>query len=175
MMNGMALVFQYGSNTRSERLNADDRLRGDARPVGIACTKDRFELDFNVWSHGNQCAAADLVPGVGRSIWGVLYEIPDYLIRRETARNRKSLDAIEGEGTNYKRIEIDLTNSDGESIQVMTYVVINKVSGRKTSLEYASHIVIGLREHNVPSEYIDYVKARIVANNPILKDDIDAL
>ena len=171
----MALVFQYGSNAHSERLNADDRLRGDARPVGIACTTDIFELDFNVWSKGNGCAAADLVPGAGRSIWGVLYEIPGYLIRRETSGNCKSLDAIEGEGTNYQRVEIALIDSVGESITALTYVVINKVSALRTSLEYASHIVIGLREHNVPSEYIDYVKARIVANNPSLKDGIEAV
>jgi hypothetical protein len=88
----MALVFQYGSNARSERLNANDRLCGDARPVGIAHTQDYYELDFTVWSKKNKCAAADIVPGSGRKIWGVLYEIPDYLIRRETSGKRKSLD-----------------------------------------------------------------------------------
>jgi hypothetical protein len=174
-MNSMALVFQYGSNTHFDRLNANDRLRGDARPVGVACTKDSFELDFDVWSKGNKCAAADLMPGLGRKIWGVLYEIPDYLIHRETSGKRKSLDAIEGEGINYTRREIALTKLDGESIKAMTYVVRNRISGHKTSLEYASHIVIGLREHNVPSEYIDYVKERIVANNPSLKDSVEAL
>ena len=94
----MALVFQYGSNLSSERINSDSRLKGDARPVGIAYTEDDFELDFSVWSKGNNCAAADIIPGAGRKIWGVIYEIPDYLIERTSAkeRDRKSLDAIEG-------------------------------------------------------------------------------
>lgn len=42
-------------------------------------------------------------------VWGVVYDIPDYLIGKATAKahNRKSLDAIEGEGTNYKQEFID--------------------------------------------------------------------
>jgi len=43
-------------------------MKGDAKPVGIAYTKDDYELDFTVWSNGNQCAAADIVPGSGRKI-----------------------------------------------------------------------------------------------------------
>jgi gamma-glutamylcyclotransferase (GGCT)/AIG2-like uncharacterized protein YtfP len=174
----MRLVFQYGSNADSQRLNASDRLRGDARQIGIAYTEDDYELDFTVWSDGNHCAAADIVPGSGRKIWGVLYEVPDYLITRETARNRnrKSLDEIEGEGTNYCRTTITLRDPNGSPInaQVITYVVIEKRMGLQTSLEYACHIITGLREHGAPNDYINYVKARIVANNPSLRDDIAA-
>lgn len=173
----MALVFQYGSNASSKRLNANDRLRGDARSVGMAYTENDFELDFTVWSRTNQCAAADIVPGSGRKIWGVLYEIPDYLIQRDTSGNRRSLDAIEGKGVNYKRINIALRYPNGLHVEgePITYVVINKQKGLQTSLAYTNHIVTGLQEHNVPQEYIEYVKAQVVANNPNLKKDIDAL
>jgi hypothetical protein len=173
----MALVFQYGSNAHSERLNSSDRLQGDARAVDIAYTDDDYELEFTVSSINNKCAAADIVSGSGRKIWGVLYEIPDYLIRRETSGCRKSLDAIEGEGTNYKRIGIALRYQNGILVEgnSITYVVINKTEGLKTSLEYGRHIVIGLREHKVPNEYVEYVKARIISNNPALKKDIEVL
>lgn len=175
----MTLVFQYGSNTDSQRLNASDRLRGDARQIGVAYTEDDYELDFTVWSDGNHCAAADIVPGSGRKIWGVLYEVPNYLITRETSRNhnRKSLDEIEGEGTNYRRTPIMLRYPNGSTITVeaITYVVIERRSGLQTSLEYACHIITGLREHRVPDEYITYVKARIAANNPSLRDNIAML
>lgn len=173
----MALIFQYGSNAHSERLNSPDRLQGNARAVDIAYTDDDYELDFNIWSKKNQCAAADIVPGSGRKIWGVLYEIPDYLIRRETSGCRKSLDAIEGEGTNYKRIGIALRYQNGLLVEgnPITYVVINKTKGLKTSLEYGKHIVIGLREHKVLNDYVEYVKARIISNNPALKKDIEVL
>lgn len=173
----MALVFQYGSNTSSERINSNDRLRGDACPVGIAYTEDDFELEFIVWSHRNQCATANIAPSSGRKIWGILYEIPDYLVRRETSGSRRSLDAIEGEGQNYQRTTIALRYPNGLPVEreVITYVARNRRSELRTSLQYARHIIRGLREHNAPDDYIEYVKARVIANNPDLRNDIEAL
>lgn len=173
----MALVFQYGSNTSSERINSNDRMRGDACPVGIAYTEDDFELEFTVWSHGNQCAAANIVPDSGRKIWGILYEIPDYLIRRETSRNRRSLDAIEGECRNYHRTIVALRYPNGLPVErgAIVYVVPNRTSGLRTSLEYARHVIGGLLEHNVPGAYIEYVKERVIANNPDLRNAIGVL
>ena len=54
----------------------------------------------------------------------------------------------------------------------ITYVVkdTERKQGIKTSLEYASHILAGLKEHEVPEEYIEYVKMRIALNNPSLKE-----
>ena len=46
----MALVFQYGSNTSAAELNGQNRLRGDAKPLGLVCTKELYEFDFDVWS-----------------------------------------------------------------------------------------------------------------------------
>src|SRR5438045_3551831 len=101
----MALVFQYGSNTSSGRLNSDDRLRGDARDLGLVRTQASFELHFDVWSETNKCAAADIREDSVRQIFGVLYEIPDYLMSRTTSGARKSLDEIEGR--RYERRLID--------------------------------------------------------------------
>ena len=171
----MALIFQYGSNTSSSRFNSGDRLRGDARSLGAVYTAEDFELDFTVSSAGNKCAAADIVSGRGRRIWGVLYEISDYLIRRETSGNRKSLDAIEGR--KYERQIIAITHPDGTLFEgeVITYVVRDKENGIQTSLDYCRHIIEGLREHNVPDEYIQYAKGRMIANNSSLQTDVDAL
>ena len=79
----MALVFQYGSNMSVVRLNSDGRLAGDAKAVCVATTVEPFELVFSVWSKSNSCAAADLLPSsAGRNVYGVLYEIPDFLLLR---------------------------------------------------------------------------------------------
>ncbi len=173
----MAYVFQYGSNTLSSRLNSEDRLKGDARSLGVVYTREDFELDFNVFSDNNQCAAADIIPNGSRKIWGVLYEIPDYLIRRGASPGRKSLDAIEGEGNNYRRIGIALRYPDGSPVEedAITYVVINRQSDCRTSLDYCRFIVAGLREHNISDEYIDYVKGRMVTNNETLRDAVEFL
>ena len=171
----MALVFQYGSNTSSSHFNSDNRLRGDAHSLGAVYTEEDFELDFTVSSVTNDCAAGDIVSGRGRKIWGVLYEIPDHLIRRETSGERRSLDAIEGR--KYERRTIAVRHRDGTLIEgeVITYVVRERESGIQTSSEYCGHIIEGLREHDVPEEYIEYVKTRMIANNPTLRADIDTL
>ena len=88
----MALVFQYGSNTSPAEMNGQNRLRGDASPLGLVCTKDRYEFAFDVWSEGRKCFASDIRKSAkGRTIWGVLYKVPDDLMSRATVphgRNR---------------------------------------------------------------------------------------
>jgi len=171
----MVVVFQYGSNTNSERINSENRLRGDAQFIGLAFTVDEYRLDFTTWSVDNQCAAADIISEPGRKIWGVLYKIPDHLIEKETSGDRKSLDAIEG--GNYQRESIKLKYPDGTPVaeNVITYMVKDKKSGIRTSFKYAEYIITGLREHYAPDEYIEYVKMRVIANNPELRHRIEAL
>jgi len=171
----MTLIFQYGSNAFSERLNSDKRLKGDALPIELVVTVGSFRLDFTTWSEGNQCAAADIVPDSDRRIWGVLYRIPDHLVEREKSGDRKSLDAIEGD--NYQRVPIKVEKQDGTPIEddVFTYMVINKRYDIRTSYKYAEYIITGLREHKAPDEYINYVKTRVITNNPDLKQLIEEL
>lgn len=172
----MALVFQYGSNMATARLNSGDRLKGTARPVGIAVTEENYRFVFDIWSKDNDCAAADIVEGSGRKIWGVVYEVPDRLIQRDTAKPDKSLDAIEGEGTNYRRIEITARWSDGVCIDgaMLTYVGMEAARrpNIKTSQQYVQHILTGLKEHEIPGEYVSYVKQQIEVNNPQLASDL---
>ena len=166
------LVFQYGSNMSSERLNHSERLDGDAKVMGIASTVDTFDFAFTVWSETNKCAAADIVPNPdGRPILGVLYDIPDCLLSRASAKlcDRKSLDAIEGEGGNYRRCEIDLLDSNGQPVSAITYIVRKRREDLATSRAYSQHILDGLLEHGLPEEYRRYIIGRIEQNNPKLQ------
>lgn len=173
----MTLVFQYGSNTSSHRMNSEDRLRGDARSLGAVYTEEGFELEYTVWSDTNNCAAANIKSGTGRRIWGVLYEIPDFLVSREASGERRSLDSIEGR--RYERQIIAIRNADGIRVEeeVITYVVRarDRQIGIQTSLAYCRHIIEGLREHDVSDEYIEYAKACMIANDPNLRLEVDAL
>ena len=171
----MALVFQYGSNMSTTRLNSPERLCGDATPKGKARTLEYFQLDFTVWSKKNCCAAADIIRGKGVQIWGVLYDIPDCLVKSKTAGIRKSLDEIEGKGTNYRREEISIISLEGKRLSAITYVVKNRKAGLKTSLVYVKHIMKGVKEHNLPCEYGKYVLSRIIKNNPELRPDLSRL
>jgi gamma-glutamylcyclotransferase (GGCT)/AIG2-like uncharacterized protein YtfP len=169
------LVFQYGSNASERRLNADERMRGDARLVGAFQTVATYELGFTVWSNGNSCAAANIAPGAGPRIWGAVYEIPDYLMSRDTAGKRRSMDAIEG--NRYRRETIALLDPSGrlEGKPVVTYVVKEPVMGLKTSLDYAAHILYGLWSLGAPEDYVAYVTGRILANNSDLASGVAAL
>jgi gamma-glutamylcyclotransferase (GGCT)/AIG2-like uncharacterized protein YtfP len=169
--------FQYGSNCSEMQINANDRLRGDAKFVGIAETAEEFELAFNVYSMGRGCAASDIVRKPGGKVWGVLYEVPDHLISRDSAsaHGRKSFDAIEGEGTNYKREAIQVCRRDGQALTAITYRVRAPQAGLRTSIDYVRHVVTGLREHDIPEEYVGKVKAIASENNPDIASVISAL
>ncbi len=173
----VSLVFQYGSNMLYNRINCPSRLKGHAQRAGIAYTVDKFELVFDIWSKTNCCAAANIVPGSGRNIWGVLYEIPEHLINRHKSGSCKSLDEIEGECTNYKRVTIDVILPDGtRKSRVWTYIGKDRKKWIQTSSKYVKYIMQGLRENNkVPNDYVEYVKRQIISNNPGLESQINKL
>ncbi len=158
-------------------INSKNRLCGDARFVDIAETVEDFELAFDVQSTGRGCAASDIVRKPGGKVWGVLYEVPDYLIDRKTAksRGRKSFDAIEGEGTNYKRETIKVSCPNGKIVSALTYTVKWPKAGLRTNTDYVRLIVYGLREHKISNEYIAKVKAIAAANNPDIAEVVKKL
>jgi len=173
----MALLFQYGSNYDEGQINGKDRLRGDARFISIAETVDDFQLAFDVWATGRGCAASDIQMKPGSKVWGVLYEIPDYLIGRESAhaKGRRAMDDIEGEGTVYRRESIAVRRPDGQIVTALTYRVISPQQRLETNLEYVGYIVRGLRDHGVNDEYIAGVKRIAAANNPKIADSVAKL
>ena len=173
----MALVFQYGSNCLESQINSKDRLCGDAKFIDIAETVDDFQLAFDVWSTNRQCAASDIVASPRNKVWGALYDVPDFLIGRKTAaaQNRKSLDAIEGEGANYKRETIAVRRDDGPIVTALTYRVQNPKLDLKTNLKYVGYIVKGLRERGVRADYIEHVKNIAQANNPRIAAQVQQL
>ena len=170
------LIFQYGSNCLDSQFNGENRLRGDAIFIDIARVDD-FEIAFDVWSKNRGCAAADIVPTPGGVVWGALYQVPDHLITREAAAaaNRVSLDAIEGEGKNYKRRPLQIRKAGLNPIEAITYTVIRPAEGLQTSLAYVSLIVAGLLERGIDPAYIKRVKAIASANNPAIATGIQAL
>jgi len=173
----MTLVFQFGSNVDAARLNSPERLDGAARVVDLVRTVEPHELGFRVWSTVNGCAAADILPGQGRLIWGVLYDVPEDLIRRETAGERRSFDAIESEGREYRRHPIRVVSGEGApaETEAITYTVVSRRYDLCTALDYVRHILKGLIERGAPQDYLVYVRERIAANNPDLGDSVDAL
>lgn len=106
---------------------------------------------------------------------GALYEIPEYLLSRETAKaqGRRSLDGIEGK--KYRRRPIEIIRPDGKLLTCITYVAAEPEVGLKTNVEYVSYIVKGLRERGVPESYIAEVKVLAVDNNPAITEKVGEL
>lgn len=172
----MALVFQYGSNCLESQINSEERLCGDAKFIGKAVVED-FQLAFDVWSNKRQCAGSNIVSKPGSKVWGALYEVPDYLIGRNTAKEkgRTSMDTIEGEGSNYRQEMIMVRRDNDEVVTALTYRVIAPKPDLKTSPEYVGYIVNGLRERGVAEGYIAEVKRIAVASNPTIAAQVESL
>jgi hypothetical protein len=106
-----------------------------------------------------------------------LYDVPDYLITRETAhaKGRKAMDDIEGEGTVYRRESIQVRTAEGTDVTALTYRLIDPKEGLKTNARYVGYIVKGLRDHGIEPSYVEDVKATAIANNPEIADEIARL
>lgn len=98
---------------------------------------NRYEFDFDVWSEGRQCFASDIRKSTkGRQIWGVLYEVPDDLMSRATVpAGRRSMDAIEGEGTNCRRIKLAVKWRNGKPVRQPVITAIDVARHIATSRE----------------------------------------
>ncbi len=153
----MALVFQYGSNCTTGRLNGPTRLAGHAEDLGKAQTVEDFDIAFDVYSQTNGCAASDLVPKPGRKVWGVLYEVPEDFIRGRRPDGQKTLEQVEG--PRYEEKPISVIGQAGERRDAVTFVVrkSERRQGLVTSAAYVSWIVYGLRDHAVPEDWIAHV------------------
>jgi cation transport regulator ChaC len=170
----MSLVFQYGSNTSSARLNSQERLEGAAIPIGLGRTVGKYDLAFTRQSERQGYAVADLIPGRTR-VLGVIYEIPDSRIYRNPSLRIRTLDQIEGEGRAYRRTPIEVERLDtGEAAQMLTYLVIERTTGLRTSVDYVRHIITGLREFGAPEDYVRYVKTRATDSIPDARELIEA-
>ena len=153
----MPLIFQYGSNCTTARLNSPTRLNGHAADRGRAQTVDDFEIAFDVYSQTNGCAASDLISTPGLNAWGVLFEIPDDFIRGKRADGQKTLAKIEG--PRYEEKPVRVRDGDGNVRDAITFLVkpAEHRQGLWTTAAYVSWIVYGLRAHEVPEDYIAHV------------------
>lgn len=164
----MPFIFQYGSNCDAERLNSPERLAGAAVDRGRGQTVEKYEIAFDVWSQINGCAASDVVkaPGTGRHAWGVLYGVSaDRIHGKNRLDGKRTLEEIEG--PRYEPKSVRVRNEAGEEVEATTFLVKRheRRTGLWTSADYVGHIITGLRAHNVPEDYVQYVIDVAMATN----------
>jgi gamma-glutamylcyclotransferase len=145
----LSLYFAYGSNmagSEMERTEARHRFLGPARLEGFRLELRRRSIR---WGGG----AADIVPARGECVWGALYELADDALA--------GLDAKEGAGYAYRRVQVDVALGD-EPRPAVAYEVARKEPAEvPPTPEYVRLLIAGARERGLPAAYIRWLEARL--------------
>jgi len=129
------LYFAYGSNMARGAM-PEARLMGPARIHGYRLALTRRSIRW-------QAGVLDIVAAPGESLWGALFELDDDDLAR--------LDAKEGAGFAYRRIEVDL--EDGR--RAIAYEVIDKEPVEvPPAPEYSALVLAGARECGLLDDWV---------------------
>jgi gamma-glutamylcyclotransferase (GGCT)/AIG2-like uncharacterized protein YtfP len=134
------LLFAYGSN-----LSEIDGLCPEAEYLGPARLDGR-RLAFLRRSIRWGAGVADIAPDPGSHVWGALFNLP--------APCLKALDAKEGEGFAYRRVELDVAH-DGQAVRAHAYELIEREESEIAPREdYVALLVQGARARGLPEDWV---------------------
>ncbi|MDE3136059.1 MAG: gamma-glutamylcyclotransferase [Acidobacteriota bacterium] len=111
---------------------------------------ENYEIVFNKKARGGS-ATANIRPASGKSVYGVLYRIAEPALR--------SLDRFQGAPEHYRRIEVNVTGSDGNKIPAQTYIATKVGKGLRPAGHYLQSLLQAAEEHNLPAEYVEELKS----------------
>jgi gamma-glutamylcyclotransferase len=136
--------FAYGSNMLTERLR---QRCPTAVPVGTARVTG-YAIAFHKRSNRDASGKATLHPAPEAMVHGVLFAIDD--------ADRDALDAAEGVGNGYARLDDFAVTRDGATRTVTTYIATDShIDADLTPFDwYRALIVAGARQHALPTDYV---------------------
>jgi cation transport regulator ChaC len=141
-----AWYFAYGSNmSRAQMLSRAGEIF-EEQPAKL----ENYELLFNKKARGGS-ATANIRPAPGQTVEGVLYKIPEAAFR--------NLDRFEGVPEHYRRIEVKVTDGSESKVPAQAYIASRGDSGLQPAPHYLKVILEGAKEHGLPAEYIEKIKA----------------
>jgi gamma-glutamylcyclotransferase (GGCT)/AIG2-like uncharacterized protein YtfP len=144
-------LFAYGSN-----MSEIDALCPGAEYLGPARLDGR-RLAFLRRSIRWGAGVADIAPDPGSHVWGALFELPDDCLA--------ALDAKEGEGFAYRRVELELAQ-DGTAVQAQAYELIERAAREiPPRPEYVALLVEGARARGLPDDWIARLERGPVASS----------
>lgn len=138
--------FAYGSNMSGTLIRSRAREIVEEQ-IGKL---ENYEIVFNKKARGGS-ATANIRPASGKTVYGMLYKIPESALR--------SLDRFEGAPQHYRRIEVNVTGSQGNRIAAQTYIATKVEKGLRPASYYLQSILQAAEEHQLPAEYIEELKA----------------
>ncbi len=146
MASATSWYFAYGSNMNRAQMASRAGQILEEQPARL----DNYELAFNKKARGGS-ATANIRPAPGKTVHGVLYKIPEAAYR--------NLDRFEGVPQHYRRTEVVVTNEAGQRFTAQAYVATKVEKGLRPAAHYLQGILDGAKEHGLPAEYIDEIKA----------------
>ena len=156
----MQFYFAYGSN-----LDYDDWSlwcsRKNANPEGLVEYKRAFLPGFTVkyshYSSGREGGAANLYPVANNLVgtYGALFQIDENCL--------ELLDSKEGHPSHYQRINVEVLDDDGKSLDAITYIS-KKYDSNDFFLpteKYHNLIHNGMQRRNMPVNDIELAKQNL--------------
>jgi gamma-glutamylcyclotransferase len=121
---------------------------GEIAGVQVA-TLPNYEVVFNKKARGGS-ATANLRQAPGSTVYGVLFRIPEAALR--------TLDRFEGAPEHYRRIEVNVIDSNGNPVAAQAYIATKVEKGLRPAPHYIQSILDAAQEHHLPAEYLDRLK-----------------
>lgn len=144
-MPSLTWYFAYANNMNRSQLRS--------RVGEIAEEKngklENYEIVFNKKARGGS-ATANIRPASGKTVYGVLFKIPQSGLR--------TLDRFEGVPQHYRRIEITATDEEGNRIPAQVFIATKVDKGLRPASYYLQAILQGADEHHLPADYIEELK-----------------
>ena len=146
MAEATAWYFAYGSNMNRAQM----RSRAGQIFEEQLGRLENYEMLFNKKARGGS-GTANIRPAPGKTVYGVLYKIPQSAFR--------NLDRYEGVPEHYRRIEVNVTNGAGKKIAAQAFIATKVEKSLRPASHYLQVILEGAGEHGLPAEYIAQIKA----------------
>lgn len=140
------LYFAYGSNMLRQRL---DVRCPHLRLVDVATLAD-YRLTFDQYSPADDSGKGGIEAAPGHVVHGVLWLLP--------RADLPTLDRAEARGRGYERVRRTVTDDDGRSFDVMTYLPLDRRSSLKPWDWYLNLVIAGAEQHRLPNEYVARLK-----------------
>jgi len=135
-------IFAYGSNMKTNRLR---KRVPSAKPIGRARLFNK-RLVFNKKSEDGS-GKANLEDSPEDVVWGVLYEIE--------SSDLEKLDKAEG---GYRRTTMRVKTNEDKLVAAEVYISTEVVLEVIPFDWYKELLVCGAQEHQLPENYIDFLK-----------------
>ena len=162
MAQATSWYFAYGSNM--SRAAFASRV-GQILEAHVARLVN-YEMVFNKKVRGGT-AAASVRPAAGKTVYGVLYKIPEASFR--------NLDRYEGVPMHYRRIQLTVniglggslnaedgaspSSGPGRGVTAQVYIATKVEKGLRPAGHYLQSILDGAAENAFPADYIAQIKS----------------